>query len=69
LPLDPNDDAVPAGAYRGDIGEEIPPGRVIYVWRPGDSDHAVLTGDEVGEVRRHGAYTAVFGKNALIGMN
>jgi hypothetical protein len=55
LPIHPTDDPIPAEAYRGDIGEEIPPGGVIYVWRPGDSDHAVLTGDEADEVRQNGA--------------
>jgi hypothetical protein len=60
LPVDPIDDAIPAEAYRGDIGEEIPPGGVIYVWRPGDSDHAALTGDEAGAVRQHGAHGGVW---------
>jgi hypothetical protein len=55
LPSHPIDDAIPAEAYRGDIGEEIPPGGMIYVWRPGDSDQAVLTGDEADEVRQNAA--------------
>lgn len=57
LPVDPTD-TIPAKAYRGDIGEDVPFGRVIYVWRPGDSDHAVLTGDEAAAVASMGAYGA-----------
>jgi hypothetical protein len=60
LPVDPTDYPIPAEAYRGDIGEDIPIGGVIYVWRPGDSDHTVLTGDEAAAVREHGAHGAVW---------
>ena len=60
LPGHPTDDPIPAEAYRGDIGEEIPHGGVTYVWRPGDSDHAVLTGDEARAVRQHGAHGGVW---------
>jgi hypothetical protein len=55
LPGHPTDNPIPAEAYRGDIGEEIPPGGMIYVWRPGDSGHAVLTDDEADEVRQNAA--------------
>jgi hypothetical protein len=60
LPLDPNDDAIPADEYRGDIGEDVPRGGVMYVWRPDDSDNAVLTGDEAAAVRQHGAHSGVW---------
>jgi hypothetical protein len=64
LPDHPTDDPIPAEAYRGDIGEEIPPGGMIYVWRPGDSGHAVLTGDEAEEDRQHAAHSGVWKASA-----
>lgn len=57
LPGHPTDGPIPAEAYRGDIGEEIPPDGMIYVRRPGDSGHAVLTADEADEVRQNSADT------------
>jgi hypothetical protein len=60
FPVDPTDDPIPAEAYRGDIGEEIPPGGVIYVWRPGDSKYAGLTTDDDAVVVGPGAYGTVW---------
>jgi hypothetical protein len=60
LPSHPTDDPIPAEAYCGGIGEEIPPGGMIYVWRPRDSGHAVLTGDEADAVREHSAHGGVW---------
>jgi hypothetical protein len=38
--MTPND-SIPATAYCGGVGEEIPTGHDVYIWRPGD-DHAPL---------------------------
>jgi hypothetical protein len=51
LPVDLTDEPIPAEAYRGDIGEEIPLGGVIDVWRPGEAEHP-LTGEEAAEATR-----------------
>lgn len=56
--VDPTDDPIPAEEYRGDIGEDIPYGGAIYVWRPGGSAHAVLTRDEAAAVASMGAHGA-----------
>jgi hypothetical protein len=44
--VDPTDDPIPPEAYRGDIGEDVPPGGVIYVWRPDDSNYTGLATDD-----------------------
>ncbi len=38
---------IPASAYRGDVGEGVPPGGVIHVWRPDEADRSGLDDDEV----------------------
>ena len=47
-PVDPADEPIPAEAYRGEIGEEVPFGCLVYVWRPGEAEHP-LSGDEFVE--------------------
>jgi hypothetical protein len=59
-PVDPTADPIPAEEYRGDIGEDVPFGGVIRVWRPGDSDHAVLPGEEAAAVASMGADGALW---------
>lgn len=56
VPVEPTDDPIPSEAYRGDIGEENPPGEVIYVWRPGDSNYTGLTTDDDVVVGSPGDY-------------
>jgi hypothetical protein len=59
LPVE-SEDPIPIKAYRSDIGEEVPPGGDIYVWRPGDLDHTVPTGEEAATAAREGAWGAAW---------
>ena len=46
LPVDTAEKSIQASAYRGDVGEEVPPGGVIHVWRPGEVDRSGSIDDD-----------------------